>query len=118
MRAILVRPDQPESPVEVIDYDGDYKSIYKLISYENHPVICFDCVEIDASHVLFVDDEGLLHNPEHFMVWDDYDQPLAGRGLILGYDEDGESVDCKLEEDWVREKVTCMDIERVRRYME
>lgn len=111
MRAILIKPDQrDQNPIEVIDYDGEFKSIYKLISTEDHEVSCFDCVTLDDKHTLFVDDEGLLRNPQHFMIWRDYPQPLAGRGLILGYDEEGESVACDLTEKWVRENMVCVGI--------
>lgn len=42
---------------------------------------------------LFVDDEGLLHNPKHFFVFKDFPQPIPGNGLILGTNECGEAVD-------------------------
>lgn len=114
MRAILIKPDAVgHKHVEVVEYDGDYRSIYNLISWSERQVTTFDCVMIDDNHTIFVDDEGLLYNPEHFFLFEGYDQPLAGRGLILGTDEDGESVDCKLDEEWVRERVTPMDLERV-----
>jgi len=114
MRAILIKPDaEGHKHVEVVEYDGDYRSIYGLISWSERQVTTFDCVMIDETHTMFVDDEGLLHAPQHFMVWDGYEQPIAGRGLILGTDEWGESVACELNEDWVREQVTIMDIERV-----
>lgn len=118
MRAILVKPDQPETPIEVVDYDGDWKSIYALISYENHAVVTYDAVYIDSQHVMFVDDNGLITNPEHFVIWKDYPQPLAGRALILGCDDDGDSVACSLTEEWVRENTRMATLEQVRRYFE
>jgi hypothetical protein len=118
MRAILVKPDQPETPIEVVDYDGDWKSIYALISYENHAVDTYDAVYIDSQHVMFVDDNGLITNPEHFVIWNGYPQPLAGRALILGYDDDGDNVACSLTEEWVRENTRMATLEQVRRYFE
>ena len=106
MRAILVKPDASAARhVEVVEYDGDYRSIYGLISWSERQVTTFDCVQIDETHTMFVDDEGLLHAPQHFMVWDHYPQPIAGRGLILGIDRHGDSTHCILDEEWVRENV-------------
>lgn len=117
MRAILVKPDQPENPVEVVEYDGDWRSIYALISYENHTVVTYDAVYIDDQNVMFVDDNGLLDNPEHFVIWRYYHQPLAGRALILGYDEE-ENVACSLTEEWVRENMRVATLDEVRRLYE
>jgi hypothetical protein len=38
---------------------------------------------------VYVDDEGLLKNPQDFFCIQGYPQPLAGNGLILGSDVDG-----------------------------
>lgn len=116
MRAILVKPDASAARhVEVVEYDGDYRSIYDHISYDGHRVSTFTCVDIDDTHTMFVDDEGLLNRPEHFMLWDDYDQPIAGRGLIVGVGRDGDSTHCILDEEWVRENVCCRTLAEVMR---
>jgi hypothetical protein len=67
----------------------------------------FTTVQISGKETLFVDDEGLLKNPEHFFVWEGYPQPLAGSGLILGLNPNtGESVSTKLTIEQVKERVT------------
>lgn len=115
MRAILIKPDQPLDPVEVIEYDGDWRKISKLLSYEKHDVSIFTCVYVDENHTLLVDDEGLLHGPEHFFIWPKYPQPLAGRGLILGDSPDGDSVSATLDVEWVRKSVLCASVDVIRR---
>jgi hypothetical protein len=116
MRAILIKPDAGAARhVEVVEYDGDWQSIYSHLSYAGHSVATFTCVDLDDTHTMFVDDEGLLHGPEHFMLWEGYDQPIAGRGLILGVGREGESVDCLLDEEWVRERMMCIGIDELRR---
>lgn len=80
MKAILIDPF--DCTVSRVEYDGNYRSIYKLIGCE-----CFTCIEIDGGRdVLYVDDEGLFNDAQAFWSIDGYLNPLAGRGLILGND--------------------------------
>jgi hypothetical protein len=105
MRAILIDPIN-ETVIEV-PYTGDYKQIYALLGIE-----LFTTVELggDNQETLFVDDEGLLHGETHFfsLVGSDwkYAQPLAGRGLILGANDEGESVATDLTVEQVRQNVS------------
>lgn len=93
MRAILIDPFD-ESVTEV-EYDGDYKNIYKLLSHPEHHVDCFTVVYLENGDGIFVDDEGLFKDPKHFFTYTGYDQPIAGKGLVLGTDEEGNSVSPK-----------------------
>jgi hypothetical protein len=92
MRAFLIKPDTPENFIEEIDYDGDWQTIAPLISYEGHTVDLFELVRITPRHVMFVDESGLLNNPEHFIAVRGLHSPLAGRGLVLGDDDSGDCV--------------------------
>lgn len=57
----------------------------------------FDCVQIAPHISIFVDDEGLYVEDQHFFYHPAYPQPLAGRGLVLGFDSDtGDSIDCPI----------------------
>jgi hypothetical protein len=60
---------------------------------------------------LYCDDEGLLKNPENFFLLDSYQQPIAGNGLILGCDDEGDSVDVSMSLDELSNKVTFMDMQ-------
>ena len=85
MKAFLISPE--EQAITEVDYDGDYHSINKLIAAD-----LFDVVRLNNSDVIFVDDEGLMKNPQHFFKLDGMTSPLAGNGLVLGTDREGESI--------------------------
>ena len=60
-----------------------------------------DIITLNDKHMAIVDDEGLLRNNTRYSKLAEYPQPLAGRLLIVGYDEDGES--CSVDKDYVKE---------------
>lgn len=103
MKAILIDPET--KTVQQIEYDGDYNSIYKLIGCDT-----FTVVQLDDGNALFLDDEGLLNDTEFFFRWDGANnpdcQPFAGKGLILGTDEEGDSIATTMDVDDVRRRVT------------
>lgn len=75
----------------------NYKDIYKWIDAD-----CFDVARFAANgDGCFVDDNGLLVSrpPDDFFTLPDYPQPLAGKGLVLGVDDAGESISPKT--DWL-----------------
>lgn len=87
MKAILINPF--EKSVAEVDYSGDYHDIYKLI----------DCdvfaVSSDGANDIFVDDEGLLKDDltkQAFFWVSGMEQPLAGKGLVLSSDAEGETI--------------------------
>jgi len=87
MKAYLIDPQERE--IRQVDYDGDYKSIYRLLDIE-----LFTVVELNEQRdVVYVDDEGLLKDPVYFFTVEGYGQPLAGKGLVLGTDGEGETVE-------------------------
>lgn len=75
----------------------------------------FTIVHVDVKNDLYVDDEGLLHNPQNFILLDGYPQPLAGSGLILGSTPDGNSCDTSLTVEQVQAKVKFLDLDQVRK---
>ena len=89
MRAILIDPFT--QTIEEVDYSGDYKDIYGLIECDLFTTVYLPNTSDDT---LFVDDEGLYVENQRFFKIDGFEQPLAGRGLLLGTDEEGESIDC------------------------
>jgi hypothetical protein len=94
MRAILVDPYAEK--VSTVDHDGDYRSIYKLIDCRT-----FTTLRLNAQDdTLYLDDEGLLTMTERskFILFKGYPQPLVGKGLILGTDQHGESVEPTVSE--------------------
>lgn len=107
MKAILIDPF--EETVKEIEYNGDFKHIYELIGAD-----CFDAVRISREDSIFVDDNGLMNNPTHFFMHEGYPNPLAGKGLILGCDENGDSISPVTTVEEVRSKVKFANILQIR----
>ena len=98
-KAFMVDPfDQSTSTVDLaVD---DYGSI---LGSSKAVIDCnmIDIITLNDKHMAIVDDDGLLRNETRFSKLAEYPQPLAGKLLILGYDEDGES--CSVDDDYVKE---------------
>lgn len=72
---------------------SDYKNIYKLLDITSP----FTVVEIDKTNLVYVDDEGLLKaDPRYYFSLEGFPSPLASRGLVLGSDEEGETISTTL----------------------
>jgi len=93
MKAILI--NAKARSIRDIDFEGSYKDIQELVGCS-----LFTVIDLGDGETLFIDDEGLLHDPEYFfgLVGPDYryPQPLAGNGLILGSNAAGDSIATKL----------------------
>ena len=90
MRAILINPE--DKTVTEVDYDGDYKSIYKLIGCST-----FDVVRTSTSNDgIYIDDEGLYAQIQFKwqFTFDNAYEPikLVNKGLVLGCNDEGDSV--------------------------
>lgn len=92
--------DPTECTVTPVTYNGDYKQISKHLGCDY-----FDVVRISDNDAIFVDDEGLLKDGQHFFAHPDYPDPLAGRGLVLGTDDEGESVSPKVTLERLRSQI-------------
>ena len=98
--AILIDPFT--CSVTEVEWNGDFHHIYKLI----------DCDTYDLARInregdgIFVDDEGLFKEQQAFFHHADYPSQLAGKGLILGCDDQGESVAPHTTLEEVRSKVS------------
>ena len=88
LRAILIDPFKEKIRVAHPPLD-DYMSEIK----EWMEVSCIDIVTLDDSNMMIVDDEGLLKNPNRYFHWGPNNYNYAGRAVIVGYDEDGETTD-------------------------
>ena len=89
MQAILINPF--DKTIEEIEYSGDWKDISSLLECDIFTTAYFD----DTDDSVYVDDEGLYVEDQAFFTIGSYPHPLAGRGLILGCNDEGDSVDCK-----------------------
>jgi len=106
MKAILIDP-HAETIAEVV-YDGDWRSIGRWIDADT-----FDCVYIDNHDTAYVDDEGLFRDRQKFFYINGWPHPLAGKALILGDGEDGNSTDAHTSVDHFRGQVKFMDLQTV-----
>jgi hypothetical protein len=89
MKAILIDPFA--QTVMEVEYDGDWQKISKIIGCQ-----WFSTAGLRNGDTIYVDDEGMFAGETAFFRHNDYPQPLAGKGLILGTDDEGESVEPKL----------------------
>jgi hypothetical protein len=89
MKAILIDPFAKE--ITEIEYDGNWQQIGKIIDCE-----LFTTAGLSDGDTVFVDDEGLFKGETAFFKHAHYPQPLAGKGLILGTDSEGDSISPQL----------------------
>lgn len=109
MKAILIDPFA--RTVEEVEYTGEYTNINEHIKAQY-----FDVVRINRKgDAIFVDDEGLINGNENqqFFGWIGYANPLAGRGLVLGTDDEGESISPSIDLETVRKHVIWMNADEV-----
>ena len=97
--------------IEIPVNDGccDLDTMYKEIGCD-----CFTCAQFargknGGSEDVFVDDNGLLTDPQHFFTIAGYPSPLAGNGIVLGTDEEGNSTDSSLTLERVKKIVSFYD---------
>lgn len=86
MRAILIDPFTRS--ISEVECNG-MEDIYRLTDCDTFTAVTIN----DHNDGIFVDDEGLFKPDQAFFKHKNYPEPLAGKGLILGCDEDGETVE-------------------------
>jgi hypothetical protein len=108
IRAILINPKR--KTVEAVELpNGSNATIYDQLGCTD-----FNMVRVTEADVVFVDGEGLLKKkPGPFFLIGLYDQPLAGKGLVLGIDPAGETVSTHLDLRLVRDNVAWPDVKFV-----
>jgi hypothetical protein len=107
MKAILV--NAVERTVKEVELGSDYREINRFIGCR-----CFTVARyLDKGDAVFADDEGLLHNPRHFVEIGAYPEPIAGNLLIVGSTPDGDSTDCKSHAKDIDNDVVFLDIATV-----
>lgn len=97
MKAYLIDP--VSNQITEVAYSGDFRQIYEHIKAET-----FDVVTLHSGDALFVDDEGLC-KPNSFFKARGIMQPLAGRALVLGTDEEGGSVEPTMSIEQLRQEI-------------
>jgi hypothetical protein len=81
------RIDPINKKITEVKYDGNYKQIYDYIDAR-----AFDVATLyENGDGVYIDDEGLFVENQHFWIHKNFPTPLAGIGLLLGLDEEGDS---------------------------
>jgi hypothetical protein len=110
MRAIVI--NAKDRTITETEIDGSLKPLQQIVGGLIQTV--YD--GLGDSHHCYVNEEGLLHNPQHFFFLKDGHQPLAGNGVILASTDDGDEAPCTLPLDWVKQRVTFMDLSAARQW--
>ena len=99
MQAILIDPELQS--IKKVDYNGDYTTIYPMIDCK-----IFTIAYIDDKESIFLDDNGMY--VENRFGWRHGDVQFVGKGLIVGYNDEGDSVGTELSIVEVVKAVTFM----------
>lgn len=110
MKAYLIDP--AAKTVTETDWNGDFRHIYELIDAQ-----AFDIARLTTDgDSVYVDDEGLINGTAHkvglFEV-EGYSVPLAGKGLVLGHNGSGESIEPRMSLADLTARVTFPTVEAV-----
>ena len=95
--------DVKKQEVKEVEHDDTLKSIYNLVDCGT-----FDVVNIDGVNSIYVDDEGLFIEDQLYFNYKGTTDSvsLAGNGLVLGVDEEGETTPPSLTLKEVEQAVT------------
>ena len=109
MKAYFI--DSEKKEIKEVEYTN-WEQISPMLGARSFDVATFnkkeDCV--------YVDDEGLLSLTENskFFEIKGYPQPLAGNGLVLGTNDEGESIEPSITLEELKGMVTFLTIQEVR----
>jgi hypothetical protein len=98
VEAIFINAITQEISRIVLNEGGAYREMYRLLKMPDlRPVNDINVVRLDdEAHYINVDGEGLLKDPEHFILWKGYAQPLAGNAIIIRVNDEGDTVSVRL----------------------
>lgn len=105
MRAILIDPRSRS--ITEIDIANDYKAMQNALKYDLNERLVFQEIVVDEGEGLYVDEEGLMKIGLSKFNIDQFS--IAGKGLICGYDKEGETVDTKMTVEQVKELIVWSD---------
>ena len=88
MKAIHINPFN--QTIKEVDILGNLEDIYVLLGCRT-----MDAIDIDESNVLYIDDEGLLKDKQRYFNINE--RNLAGKGLLMGFDDEGDTIDTTLK---------------------
>ncbi len=105
MKGILI--NAATRTITKVEVPEGYKNIYPFLG---EGVDMFQCVDISKNgDTIYIDEEGLLKPQDNFFLYKGYGQPLAGNGLVLGTDNEGESQNAQTKLETIINNVTFMN---------
>lgn len=100
MRAIKIDvASQTISEVSINDWREIAPAIGNGCEYFSCPVV------LENEDTIYVDDEGLFHEITGGFLMPNFSYPLIGNAIILGTNDEGESVDAKSTLEYIRANV-------------
>ena len=103
MKAYLIDPKQ--QTIYQVEHDAsDYKNISRTIECDYFTTVVLN----EHDDTIYIDDEGLLHMGIKYMFQIDNNENFcyAGKGLVLGTDEEGESCEPTITPDELKKRIT------------
>ena len=103
MKAYLIDPKQ--QTITQVEHDAsDYRNISRTIGCDYFTTVVLN----EHDDTIYLDDEGLLYMDIKYMFQIDNNENFcyAGKGLVLGTDEEGESCEPNITLDELKKRVT------------
>jgi hypothetical protein len=102
-KAILINSEN--KTLSYIQLSDDYRDIYSAIGNNCNMFCC--PVTFENMDTIYADDESLLRfdDIKGGFIMEDWHSPIIGNAIILGTDNEGESVDCKTTIEQIQPKI-------------
>lgn len=111
MRAIVIDAEKRDIYEHEISSNDEHglAEMQALVGGNIEPAFPIEDASEETTDELYVNEEGLFGNPEHFFFVEGAHQPFAGNGVILGLDvEAGRSIPARISLEDIRKKVSFM----------
>ena len=96
-----IKIDVVKQEVYQIRIENSLEAMYNIIGCQ-----IMEVVRIDRRNDLWIDEEGLLQNPQLLKFWfKGCHSPLTGNGLVCGFDGEGESISTTLSVEEIKRRV-------------
>jgi hypothetical protein len=111
-KCILI--DSEKKTITSVEINGSLESIYKLL----------DCstiaapIEFENRDTMYVDDEGLYKKQTGGIMMRKWSYPIVGKVMIIGCDDEGESVDVKTPIEFFQKEIIWINESNIKRYQE
>ena len=102
MKAFLIDPKH--RTITEVQHNDTLEDYHRLIGCE-----CMDSATFRRGHTVFVDDTGFYAREQHFFAIRGYPQELSNRGLVVGIDEEGETIEPSIGLPWLKDNVSWLE---------